>query len=457
MTGAFSWSEQYTGAALATDLAEWSLEIEWPDRRVRSRGHGAFPGLGPDAPAGAALHRVCAALSRLVDGRDVFGCSSYRRTRGLASVNNAAIADAVAYSADRLRHDDRRLEVRLDSALSAGLHRRVRAECGEGMAVLPGWRNPKSEEREIDVLVDGHAFEQKVDDIDQQLWDALKLASMLRHGQTVRHAYLVAWAPKETFDTAPAGVLYRTAGVWDFADLVSRLPAAWQKCLADGNNTPLETPARILTERIAHADCRDGREIRAVKLRLVDDEQISWDEGTPQRTHRAGEIPVTLTTTDLIEAWAATLDPQASWWHHARQEAYAAVSGIDLRTAPERLTGKTPAWFDVEAEPWARLGSAALDGNPRQLHGFLQSIGKAFVPAHTPFSMYLEAPRPVAAFHQQHAQQLKVAEASRLHTVRAMANEVVEILYGPVDVSTGTAELAFHGFDAQGGEPDPDW
>jgi hypothetical protein len=69
--------------------------------------------------------------------------------------------------------------------------------------------------------------------------------------------------------------MYRSAGQWEVADLVARMPAAWRTGAVDGNNAPLKTPARFRSQQVARADCRDGREIRAIRLELVDDDQIT--------------------------------------------------------------------------------------------------------------------------------------------------------------------------------------
>lgn len=458
LAGAFSWAPRYDGAADRADRAEWSVEIDWPDREVRSRGRGAFPPLTPDAPPIAALLIVCSALSRLADSREVFGRAARRRPRKRASVSDEAVQDAVRSCAVRLRRDDRRLEVRLDSALSEGLHRAGAAECARGSAELPGWRNPKSSRREIDVLVDGVAFEQKVDDIDQQLWDAVKLVSMLCDGTDIRGAYLVAWAPWSTFDRAPSGVLYRSAGTWEIGDLVARMPSAWQKCLADGNNEPLQTPARFRTQRVAREACWDGYEIRAIRLDLVGEERLRWNEGKPQAAPSFRHEDVTLTVDDLIDAWAATLTPRASWWHQARHEAYAAVSGLDLRDNPNTLSGDRPSWFAADAATRGEHESAAFWPTPDAagLPALLRDAARVLAPMTTPFTGYLEWTPEIAAFAHHFDPILRSADVARTEAIRALIRELIEVIYGPQEaIATSRRDLVYHGFDPRTPEPVP--
>lgn len=460
LVDAYAWrSEYHPSDDAATDLGEWSIEIEWTDRTVQARGRGAFPPLSDTAPPQAALRPVIRALSRIADGRELFTITALPTTGRFTRVDEAGVRTAVELAARRLRDDDRMLEVRLDSSLSAGLHRATTVEAHRGSAPLSGWSNPNSEKREIDVFAEGVAFEQKVDDLDQQLWDALKLASMLRDGDVVQHAYLVAWATRERFETGALSELYRGAGTWSVADLVRRYEARWRTDVSNGSNAPLLTPARFGTRRVACVDCGDGREIRAIKLVLEGNDTLEWLDGMPVQSPEGVEEPLTLRLDAIVDAWIETLTPDATWWHRARYEAYAAVTGLDLACGPSTLPGAVPAWFDSDAWAGHFHGPPFTGDRARPLTAVLQAAASNVAHDRSPFHVgLLEVPVEVAAFEQYFDDRLTRARKATHAVNRQIVDELVEALFKPPsDYQTTARALRSEGFDPDDDEPDPEF
>lgn len=70
--GVWQWRPQYSTPGVA-DGTQWSLEVTYPDRTIRSQGNNDYPGAASDpsgVPSGSkAFSRYLKAVQRLVGGR----------------------------------------------------------------------------------------------------------------------------------------------------------------------------------------------------------------------------------------------------------------------------------------------------------------------------------------------------------------------------------------------------
>jgi hypothetical protein len=95
------------------------------------------------------------------------------------------------------------------------------------------------------------AAEVKVWDIDQQLWDALKLAAGIARGD-LRVGYLLAAACPTAFAHAGGRELVAAAASDHTIKGLLQLNAReWRHLLADGTGRPTAVPARITTRLLA--------------------------------------------------------------------------------------------------------------------------------------------------------------------------------------------------------------
>lgn len=187
------------------------------------------------------------------------------------------------------------------------------------------------------------AAEVKVWDIDQQLWDALKLAAGLAHGD-LRIGFLLAAACPTAFAHTGGRELFAAAASDHTVKGLLQLNAReWRHLLANGTGRPTAVPARITTRLLADCWCWFGHRVRLVRI-AIDAHVGSLAFG---------------------DGWPVGVDGDA---------AVRAASGLKARSERDVLGLSVPAHW-TEAWWQAALAAGATAEQFEALHGLLLTRG----------------------------------------------------------------------------------
>lgn len=127
--------------------------------------------------------------------------------------------------------------------------------------------------------------ELKVGAIEQQLWDALKLATgLLTQLAHIRRAYLIAAADSGRFEAGQVSELFkRPIAQWrrhETTQLLKANQAAWRHDLKHGAGRPEWIPAEIFTSLLGAWEIeRWGQQLRVVALEIADPEHVEMVDG----------------------------------------------------------------------------------------------------------------------------------------------------------------------------------
>lgn len=162
------------------------------------------------------------------------------------------------------------------------------------------------------------AAEAKVWDVDQQIWDAIKLAAGIAHGD-VLVGYLIAAAPPTAFAQYDGAELYAPGSHEHMVrDLFATNPRAWQKLLNGGSGRPVEVPATLHTTLLLDERCWFGHRARLVRV------EVETGRSVPTVRFAAG--------------WPEDLDGQ---------EAVTAAKARARRPTDDALGLAVPRWSDT--------------------------------------------------------------------------------------------------------------
>jgi hypothetical protein len=208
------------------------------------------------------------------------------------------------------------------------------------------------------------AAEAKVWDIDQQLWDALKLAAGIAHGDT-RAGYLLAAACPTAFAHAGGAELFRpSAHEHVVAELIRTNAPEWLHLLGGGAGRPIQVPARIRTTLLCDHWCWFGHRVRLVRVEIDANADVvqfidGWPEGLDGPTAVA-EARAARRGGDR-DALGLRVPPRwsDSWWQRALRasataDQFEALYGLlltrgwtdaDIRSRVAAPDGGAPAWW----------------------------------------------------------------------------------------------------------------
>jgi hypothetical protein len=211
------------------------------------------------------------------------------------------------------------------------------------------------------------ALEAKVWDVDQQIWDAIKLAAGIAHGD-LRVGYLLAAAPPTAFAHYDGAELYAPGthahSVWTLLDAN---PRAWQHLLDGGAGRPTEVPTDFSATLLVDEWCWFGHRVRLVRIECVADKAaptLRFEDGWPvgmngraavaaakARPRRRGDDALGL----LVGRWTD------AWWEQQRHDGvsrdqFEALYGLlllrrwtdaDIRLRVPAPPGCAPAWWNA--------------------------------------------------------------------------------------------------------------
>jgi hypothetical protein len=205
--------------------------------------------------------------------------------------------------------------------------------------------------------------EAKVWDIDQQLWDALKLAAGIAH-RDLRVGYLLAAACPTAFAQYGGSELFAAdSREHHVSALIRQNPREWQRLLNGGVGRPTATPLTFRTTLLCDRRCWFGHRVRLVRIEALDEaDPLAFRDGWPE--HVNGPI--------LVAAAKSAPRPRAddalslrvprpwsdSWWTKALRDGatgdqFEAVYGLLLTRgwadADIRARVQTP---EAAAPPW---------------------------------------------------------------------------------------------------------
>jgi len=157
------------------------------------------------------------------------------------------------------------------------------------------------------------AAELKVDDVDQVLWDLVKLAALARRPE-IERCYLIYAAPARTWKRASCTGLFAPAAppaigtVWSTQRMFWDWERQWARLLRGGTARPREVPALIYTLPLGAAPvpAHTGYELRVVAVVPVGDGIVAfdgdWPRGHPMTSGVSARNVEQVTTRDLIDA-----------------------------------------------------------------------------------------------------------------------------------------------------------
>jgi hypothetical protein len=209
------------------------------------------------------------------------------------------------------------------------------------------------------------AAEVKVWDIDQQLWDAIKLAAGIAHGD-LRVGYLIAAAPPTAFAQYEGAALFRPGSHRHVVrDLLATNARAWQHLLDGGAGRPTGVPASLTTSMLLDEWCWFGHRVRLVRVEVEigeDAPTVRFEGGWPEDLDgeaaviaaRASARPTTDDALGLaVPRWSD------AWWTEqlrrgVRREQFEALYGLlltrkwddtQIRTRVRAPHGCAPPWW----------------------------------------------------------------------------------------------------------------
>ena len=191
------------------------------------------------------------------------------------------------------------LESYLERAIGTAIDAEAPAEArptGQARIEVPGWdRKLGGFDLRVALGQRELLIETKVDDIEDTLWDLLKLASGLGLAE-VAAGYLVVAAKKQRWSSQGDCVdLFHPNGGrrWRTSELVTRWSRAWGRLVGPhgGSARPLVLPELLETRFIAceTVTAFPTYEIRCVGVRRVGLETVSFVNGWPADTRRQEE------------------------------------------------------------------------------------------------------------------------------------------------------------------------
>ena len=312
---------------------------------------------------------------------------------------------------------------------------------------VPGW-DPAPGHTDLVLGLPGDAHptaiaELKVLDVEDTLWDAVKLASIVEHDSRIDRAYLIVATTPARWGKAEVAPLYAPSdsaapdGVreWDTRDLFERWKRVWRHLLGGGSGRPRDLPGHLRTRFVAAqpVEAFVGYEVRCIavepvgagtRLRFGSD---GWPVATP--------IEGSFTLRDLVvarraaERWALA-HPDLRDYHRRRAEALARALGIRPDEPPPASDGGLLALLEATELQLDRLRS--------------------------PFDDFLEASEPVAAAYGRHGPAIAdQSSVMREHLVGLAADLVAQVWELDPALAVGRDALAAAGFDPGRPEPDP--
>lgn len=311
----------------------------------------------------------------------------------------------------------------------------------------PGW-NPQPGATDLVLWTLGHRHatavaELKVLDVDQSLWDLLKVISVLEADERLARGFLVVATKPRRWANAEVAALFAPADAacpsglrqWDVRDLLLRWKRSWTSLLGGGSGRPRDLPARVQTQFLgAHpVPAFPGYELRCIAVEPIETHRrlVLRPDGWPE--HAQSEPGLGLR--NLLQAREAartyrTAHPDLRDFHASRAAAMSAALGVNV-------DGPPPA-----ADP--------------VLVDLLQRVIASIALQRSPFDEYLEMPRHVVELWRRHGRRIDAATTELEHRLLDFAVELVALVWG-LDPGTRVpvAELAAHGFDPSTPEPDP--
>jgi len=156
---------------------------------------------------------------------------------------------------------------------------------GEAKALVkhavPGWRpEPGHTDLVLGLLGDPSPTmlaELKVYKVEEQLWDLLKLLSIVEHHPVSPSAYLVTASTLNRWNNAEVAALLADAPnpeasetEWDARKMLEEWSASWRYLLGGGSGRPRDVPSNVLVRGVASAEVPafPGYQVRCIGVGL---------------------------------------------------------------------------------------------------------------------------------------------------------------------------------------------
>jgi hypothetical protein len=209
------------------------------------------------------------------------------------------------------------------------------------------------------------AAEFKVWDVDQQIWDALKLATGIAHGD-LRIGYLLAAAPPTAFAQYDGAELFAAGRHQQLVrDLLDRNAGAWQKLLNGGSARPIQVPLTLYTSLLLDEWCWFGHRARLVRVEIETGRSVptvrfkaGWPEDLDEQAALTAATARARRPTDdalglAVPRWSDT------WWasqlrHGVSRDQFEALYGLlltrnwsdaEIRARVQAPVGFAPPWW----------------------------------------------------------------------------------------------------------------